>query len=101
MMVKMGFDPIFCCWIKECISSASYSILVYGSPIGYILSQRGLRQGDPLSPCLFLLCTEGFSAMLRNGNGVRVVPKGMPISHLLFAMTRYFSVMRPLMMRKG
>ncbi|KAM2092455.1 hypothetical protein TB2_030374 [Malus domestica] len=91
MMAKLGFDPVFCRWIKECVSSTSYSILMNGTPKGYILPQRGLRQGDPLSPYLFLLCTEGLSALIRKGlemgalHGVKVTPKGMPITHLLFA----------------
>ncbi|CAN6584292.1 unnamed protein product [Malus baccata var. baccata] len=91
MMAKLGFDPMFCKRIKECVSTPSYSILVNGTPTGHILPQRGLRQGDPLSPFLFLLCTEGFSALIRNrmeyGNihGVRVNPNGTPISHLFFA----------------
>ncbi|XP_070679310.1 uncharacterized protein [Malus domestica] len=66
MMAKLGFDPMFCKRIKECVSTASYSILVNGAPTGYILPQRGLRQGDPLSLFLFLLCTERFSALIRN-----------------------------------
>ncbi|KAM1948308.1 hypothetical protein ACFX15_008514 [Malus domestica] len=90
-MAKLGFDPVFCGWIKECVSSTSYSILMNGTPKGYILPQKGLRQGDPLSPYLFLLCTEGLSALIRKGvergalHGVKVTPKGMPITHLLFA----------------
>lgn len=91
MMTKLGFDPLFCKWIKECVSSVSYSILVNGAPTGYILLQRGLRQGDPLSPYLFLVCTEGFFVLIRNGmergslHGVRVNPTGTLISHLFFA----------------
>ena len=90
MMGKLGFDPIFCKWIKECIFSASFSILLNGNPTGYILPQRGLRQGYPLSPYLFLLCTEGISALTQNGlecdalHGFRVTPNGRPISYLFF-----------------
>ncbi|CAN6580853.1 unnamed protein product [Malus baccata var. baccata] len=91
MMSKLGFDQRFCDRIKECISTVSLSILLNGNPTGYIKPQRGLRQGDPLSPYLFLLCTEGFSALLRTGlehgtlHGIRVSPTGRPISHLFFA----------------
>lgn len=90
MMANMDFDPVFCCWIKECISSASYNILVNVSPTRYILPQRGLRQGDPHSSYLFLLCIEGFSTLIRKGMksgvlyGVRVVTRGIPVSHLFF-----------------
>ncbi|KAM1159323.1 hypothetical protein ACFX19_033078 [Malus domestica] len=67
MMVKMGFASLFYGWIKECISTSSFSILVNGSTTGCIMPKRGLRQGDPLSPYLFLLCTEGFSMLIREG----------------------------------
>ncbi|KAM0963513.1 hypothetical protein EV1_022375 [Malus domestica] len=91
MMAKLGFAPLFCSWIKECISSTSFSIIINGTPTGYILPKRGLRQGDPLSPYLFLLCTEGLFMLIRNGlergaiNGYRVSPAGTPITHLFFA----------------
>lgn len=68
--------------------------------MGYILPQRGLRQGDPISPYLFLICTEGFSALIRNGmvrgalHEFRVTPNGVPILHLFFLwMIRYCFVM--------
>ncbi|CAN6691340.1 unnamed protein product [Malus baccata var. baccata] len=91
MMAKLGFAPLFCHWIKECISTASFSILVNGNPTGFVLPERGLRQGDPLSPYLFLLCTEGLSMLIRRGiergalHGFSVSAIGNPISHLFFA----------------
>ncbi|KAM2566578.1 hypothetical protein TB1_009061 [Malus domestica] len=91
MMAKLGFAPLFCSWIMECISSTSFSFIINGTPTGFIMLERGLRQGDPLSPYLFLLCTEGLSMLIRNGlergaiNGYRVSPAGTPITHLFFA----------------
>ncbi|KAM1528719.1 hypothetical protein ACFX1Z_018024 [Malus domestica] len=90
-MAKMGFVPLFCRWIKECISIASFSILVNETPTGYILPKKGLRQRDPLSPYLFLLCTDEFSMLIMNGleqgvlNGFRVLPNGVTITPLFFA----------------
>ncbi|CAN6573468.1 unnamed protein product [Malus baccata var. baccata] len=91
MMSKLGFAPFFCNRVKECISTVSFSILINGSPTGYIQPQRGLRQGDPLSPFLFLICTEGFSSLIKNGmergalHGYRFIPNGTPLTHLFFA----------------
>ncbi|KAK4404580.1 putative mitochondrial protein [Sesamum angolense] len=88
---KLGFPPSFIDLIMLCITSVSYSFVLSGSRFGSILPQRGLRQGDPLSPYLFLLCTESFSSLFRHAEANRVVPgvpicRGAPaISHLLFA----------------
>ena len=49
----------------ECIITVLYSILVNGEPKGLIQPSRGLRQGDPLSPYLFLFCAEGLNAIFR------------------------------------
>ena len=49
----------------ECINTISYSILVNGESKGIITSSRALRQGDSLSPFLFLFCVEGLDAILR------------------------------------
>ncbi|KAM1430154.1 hypothetical protein ACFX2I_046250 [Malus domestica] len=90
MMARLGFAPVFCGWIKECISTASFSILVNGNLTGYILPERGLRHEDPLSPYLFLLCTEGFSMLIRNGleqgalHEFKITPNGVPVTHLFF-----------------
>ena len=48
-----------------CLRSVSYSILRNGQPMGSIKSSRGLRQGDPLSPYLFLLCATGLQGLVQ------------------------------------
>ena len=53
VMLKMGFGEKWTGWIRWCISTTSFSVLINGSPAGFFQSTRGLRQGDPISPCLF------------------------------------------------
>ena len=68
----------------------TYSVLVNGEPKGNIISTRGIRQGDPLSPYLFLLCSEGLNRLLehvveRNHiEDVSLCKNGPKISHLFF-----------------
>lgn len=61
----MGFDRRWINLISECISTVSYSILVNGEPRGNIIPTRGIWQGDPLSPYLFLLCFEGLNGLIK------------------------------------
>lgn len=88
---KLGFSERWVGWMNMCVRSVNYSILVNEDMVGPIIPARGFRQGDPLSPYLFILCTERLSAVLNtaNGNGtlhgIRVCRNAPPISHLMFA----------------
>jgi len=89
-MERMGFHSKWIWWIYECVSSVSFSIMVNGEPRGHIVSIRGLRQGDPLSPYLFLLCSKGLNSMIQHAinvgkiQGYSLCRGGPKISHLLF-----------------
>ncbi|XP_058722563.1 uncharacterized protein LOC131594443 [Vicia villosa] len=64
VMVRMQFPMVWGKWIIECFTTSSASVLVNGSPTDEFKLERGLRQGDPLSPFLFLIATEGFSVLM-------------------------------------
>ncbi|XP_013608309.1 PREDICTED: uncharacterized protein LOC106315086 [Brassica oleracea var. oleracea] len=91
LMLKMGFDERLVDLIMCCVTSVTYQILVNGQPRGRILPRRGLRQGDHLSPFLFIMCTEALISLLDGAEaekkieGLRVARASPRISHLLFA----------------
>ena len=86
-----GFHSDFVNLIYRCISTVSYSFLLHGHQFGHLKPQHSVRQGDPISPYVFLICAEAFSCLLQeadhcgNISGVRARVAGPKISHLLFA----------------
>ncbi|KAK4382864.1 putative mitochondrial protein [Sesamum angolense] len=64
-MIQFGFHTTFVNWIMECITTPTYSISINGGPQGFFPATRGLRQGDPLSPYLFVLVMECLHAMIQ------------------------------------
>ena len=89
----MGFGHKWTRWIWWCISTARFSVMVNRVPAGFFPSARGLRQGDPLSPYLFVLGMEVLSILLQRAMaggyiiGCHLRGRGddeLSISHLLF-----------------
>ncbi|KAF5470682.1 hypothetical protein F2P56_011179 [Juglans regia] len=65
MLIKLGFGQNWTRLVMECVRSVTYSVLTNGVPGETISPLRGLRQGDPLSSYLFLICAEGLSSLLQ------------------------------------
>ena len=90
IMRKMGFRERWINLVMSCVKTVSYSVLVNGEPCGTIFPTRGIRQGDPLSPFLFLLCTEGLNGLIKKAklqgdiHGYSLCRRGPKLTHLLF-----------------
>ncbi|RVW52584.1 Protein MICRORCHIDIA 7 [Vitis vinifera] len=94
VMQKMGFGSKWIGWMWYCISTVKYSVLVNGAPTGFFSSTKGLRQGDPLSPYLFIMGMEVLSVLITRAaeggfiKGCRIWrdrEQAVKVTHLLFA----------------
>jgi hypothetical protein len=74
-----------------CIESVNYQVLVNGERVRPINHKRDFRQGDPLTPCFFIMCAEGLCFLLKKTetsgdiHGVKVCRRASILTHLLFA----------------
>lgn len=89
VLLQIGLPILIVNWIMACVKSACFSELINGNPTPFFKSSRGLRQGCPLSPLLFLLIIEGLSLLIgkarneKTFNGVKII-RDLSITHLLF-----------------
>ena len=91
VMEKLGFANRIRDLIMRCVSTVTYSIKINRVSRGHIIPFRGIRQGDPLSPYLFLLCAKGLFALIQSVvdrgqmDSVKICKGGPRLSHLFFA----------------
>ncbi|GJS09721.1 RNA-directed DNA polymerase, eukaryota [Tanacetum coccineum] len=90
VLANFGFGLKWRSWIQGCLNSAMGSILVNGSPTSEFKFSKGLKQGDPLSPFLFILIMESlhlsFNNVVNAGlyNGIQI-DESLNLSHLFYA----------------
>lgn len=73
ILFKMGFGRTWCNWIKVCMSSATFSIMINGYPEGFFKSSRGIKQGDPLSPFIFNVVMRALCKLVLKAEGLNLI----------------------------
>lgn len=91
VLERMNFHPTFTSWIMQCLTTVSYTFIINGVTRGFVKPGRGIRQGDPLSPYLFILCSEVLTGLCKSAHakglmkGVTIASQCPSLNHLLFA----------------
>uniref|UniRef100_A0A803QBY8 Reverse transcriptase domain-containing protein n=1 Tax=Cannabis sativa TaxID=3483 RepID=A0A803QBY8_CANSA len=91
VLIANGFSSKVCNLLMRCVTSVSFLVLLNGTPLKSFFPGRGLRQGDPLSPYLFILCSEVLSKLVcraeANGEitGIKLGKNALPLSHISYA----------------
>lgn len=95
MMQHFGFNQVWIDRLMHYITSVKYSFIHNGVVFGNVTPERGLQQGDPISPYVYIMCAEGLNSILRRNeeagliHGCRIARGAPTISHLLFADSCY------------
>lgn len=95
--LQMGFDQHWVKLIMACVRSPTFSILFNGTPTRSFKPTRGLRRWDPISPYLFIICSEVLTAAINRAvnnkelDPFRISKNGPPVSHLIFADSTFES----------
>ena len=91
VLIAVNFDAKWVKWLMECVTSVHYTLLFNGNISNSFKPGTGLRQGDPISPYLFLMCANILSLALLQAessnliSGVKVGRNGDTFTHLLYA----------------
>ena len=91
VLKSMGFPAHWVNLILNYVTSVSFSVMLNGSPCDVFKPERALKQKDPLTPYLFILCVEVLSSLMIKAqetqaiHGIRVAGTALEVTHLFFA----------------
>lgn len=95
VLERLGFHPKWIGWVMQCVTTVTFKFLLNGTVKGCITPSRGIRQGDPLSLYLFILCSEVLSGLYAKAQesgqiaGIKVAATSPRLNHLL---TMFFGI---------